>query len=45
MKLLEAEREAKLGELNEAYEDYLYSATDPYPKPKAPRFYQHLHVR
>ncbi len=40
MKLLEADVKAKLGELNEAYEDYLYLLD--LPEAKAPRFYQHL---
>lgn len=40
MKVLEADVKAKLGQLAEAYEDYLYLLD--LPEAKAPRFYQHL---
>lgn len=40
MKLLETDVKAKLGMLEEAYEDYLYLLD--LPEAKAPRFYQHL---
>lgn len=40
MRLLESDVKARLGQLEEAYEDYIYLLDQ--PEAKAPRFYQHL---